>query len=399
MIYRYKAITQNGDTVEGFFEGEDEKDVVSMLRGNNYIPIHVEKDVAESAKVNLFSQKVKKKDLAVWCRQFYTMLDAGLGIVNCLEILEQQSENKTLVNAMGSIYENVQKGITLSEGMRQNSKIFPPLLVNMVEAGEVSGTLDVVMERMAVHFEKENKLEQKVKSAMIYPIALSVVSVAVVIFLLVVVMPTFIGMFEGSGQALPAPTQLLLNVSDWLRDFWYIFVSGIVGLGVGINIFKKTNTGTIFFDGLKLKIPIIKTTNVKIITSRFTRTLSTLMASGIPLIQTIEVVGRVVGNRIIQDRLNLAAEDVRKGASFSRAVKDVGIFPPMVYSMIKIGEESGALDDILYKTADFYDDEVEEALQRMTTIMEPLMLVVMALVIGFIVIAMAMPMFDVVNTI
>ncbi|MCK9442994.1 MAG: type II secretion system F family protein [Tissierellaceae bacterium] len=399
MIYRYKAITQNGDTVEGFFEGEDEKDVVSMLRGNNYIPIHVEKDVAESAKVNLFSQKVKKKDLAVWCRQFYTMLDAGLGIVNCLEILEQQSENKTLVNAMGSIYENVQKGITLSEGMRQNSKIFPPLLVNMVEAGEVSGTLDVVMERMAVHFEKENKLEQKVKSAMIYPIALSVVSVAVVIFLLVVVMPTFIGMFEGSGQALPAPTQLLLNVSDWLREFWYIFVSGIVGLGVGINIFKKTNTGTIFFDGLKLKIPIIKTTNVKIITSRFTRTLSTLMASGIPLIQTIEVVGRVVGNRIIQDRLNIAAEDVRKGASFSRAVKDVGIFPPMVYSMIKIGEESGALDDILYKTADFYDDEVEEALQRMTTIMEPLMLVVMALVIGFIVIAMAMPMFDVVNTI
>ncbi|MFA5577554.1 MAG: type II secretion system F family protein [Tissierellaceae bacterium] len=399
MIYKYKAVTQSGDTIEGFFEGEDEKDVVSMLRSNNYIPVLVEKDIAADAKVNIFSQKVRKKDLAVFCRQFYTMLDAGIGIVSCLEILEKQSENKTLVSAMSSIHENVQKGISLSEGMKQNSKIFPPLLVNMVESGEVSGTLDIVMERMAVHFEKENKLEQKVKSAMIYPIALSFVSVAVVIFLLVVVMPTFVGMFEGSGQALPVPTQILLNISDWLRDFWYIFITIVVGLGIGFNVFKNTNAGRLFLDGIKLKIPIVKMTNVKIITSRFTRTLSTLMASGIPLIQSIEVVGRVVGNRIVQDRLNQAAEDVRKGVAFSRAIKDVQIFPPMVDSMIRIGEESGALDDILYKTADFYDDEVEEALQRMTTIMEPLMLVVMALVIGFIVIAMAMPMFDVVNTI
>ncbi len=399
MIYKYKAVSQTGEIIEGFFEGNDESDVLAMLKGNNYLPVTVEKDIGAEAKVDILSKKVKKKDLAVFCRQFYTMLDAGIGIVKCLEILEKQSENKTLIKALGGLHEDVQKGFTLSEGMKKHTKVFPPLLINMVEAGEVSGNLDTIMERMAVHFEKENKLEQKIKSALIYPIALAFVSIAVVIFLLVAVMPTFVSMFEGSGQALPGPTQVLLALSNWLTEFWYIFIVIVFGLFIGFATFKQTPEGKKLFDSLKIKIPIIKTTNVKIITARFTRTMSTLMASGIPLIQSIEVVGKVVGNKIIQDRLVVAVEDIRKGVSLSRAIQEIQIFPPMVDSMIKIGEESGALDDILYKTADFYDDEVELALQRMTTLMEPVMLVVMAVVIGFIVIAMALPMFDVVNTI
>jgi len=252
---------------------------------------------------------------------------------------------------------------------------------------------------MAVHFEKENKLENKIKSALIYPVVLAVVSIAVVIFLLVAVMPTFIGMFESSGQALPKPTQILLNISNWLTEYWYIFIPIVLALIVGFVLFKQTPTGINFVDTLKIKIPVIKDTNVKIITARFARTLSTLMSSGIPLLQSIEIVSRVVGNKIVHDRLEIASEDVRKGISLSRAINEVGIFPPMVDSMIKIGEESGSLDDILYKTADFYDEEVEVALQRMTSLMEPVMLVIMALIIGFIVIAMAMPMFDMVNTI
>lgn len=399
MIYKYKAISQKGEVIEGFFEGNEESDVLTMLRGNNYLPISVEKDVGAEAQIDIFSKKVKKKDLAVFCRQFYTMLDAGIGIVKCIDILEKQSESKPLIKALGSLHEDVQKGFTLSEGMKKHPKVFPSLLINMVGAGEISGSLDIIMERMAVHFEKENKLENKVKSALIYPIVLSIVSIAVIIFLLVAVMPTFIGMFESSGQVLPIPTQILLGISNWITEFWYLFIILVIGIVVGFTVFKQTPTGKSFLDTLKLKIPIVKDTNIKIITSRFTRTLSTLMSSGIPLLQSMDIVSKVVGNKVVYDRLIVASENIRKGVSLSKVVNEVKIFPPMVDSMIKVGEESGSLDDILYKTADFYDDEVEVALQRMTSLMEPIMLIFMALIIGFIVIAMAMPMFDMVNTI
>lgn len=399
MIYKYKAISQKGETIEGFFEGENESDVIAMLKGNDYLPVKVEKDIRADAQIDLLAKKVSKKDLAVFCRQFYTMLDAGIGIVKCVDILEKQSENKILVKSLRAIHEDVQKGFTLSEAMKRHRKIFPSLLINMIEAGEVSGNLDTIMERMAVHFEKENKLESKIKSAMIYPIVLGIVSIGVVIFLLVAVMPTFIGMFESSGQALPGPTVALFGISNWLTKYWYIFMTIVTGIIVGVIYLKRTYKGMRFFDGLKLKIPVVKDTSIKIMTSRFTRTLSTLMSSGIPLIESIEVVGKVVGNTVIQDRLEKSSEDVRKGVSLSRAINEVRVFPPMVDSMIRIGEESGSLDEILYKTADFYDEEVEAALQKMTSLMEPIMLVIMAVIIGFIVIAMAMPMFDMVNTI
>lgn len=399
MIYKYKAVSRSGDTIEGFLKGEEESDVLSMLKENQYYPIKIEKDIEAGTQLDLFSKKASKKDLAVFCRQFYTMLDAGIGIVKCMDILEKQSENKVLVKSLGDIHEDVQKGFTLSQAMFKHRKIFPSLLINMVEAGEVSGNLDTIMERMAVHFEKENKLENKLKSAMIYPIVLSVVLIAVVIFLLVAVMPTFISMFESSGQELPISTQILLNMSNWLTEYWYIFLGAVIGIILSIISFKRTFNGMRFFDGLKFKIPIIKDTSIKVITSRFARTLSTLIVSGIPLLESIEVVGKVVGNTVIQDKMEKSIEDVRKGVSLSRAINEVGVFPPMVDSMIKIGEESGSLDEILYKTADFYDEEVEVALQKLTTLMEPVMLVVMAIIIGFIVIAMAMPMFDMVNTI
>lgn len=399
MVFKYRAVSQNGEIIEGFYEAKDESDVLVMLKGNNYLPVSIEKDIGAEAQIDLFAPKVKKKDLAVFCRQFYTMLDAGLGIVKCLEILEKQTENKTLAKSIASVFEDVQKGFTLSEAMKSHKNVFPQLLIHMVEAGEVSGNLDTIMERMAVHYEKESKLEQKIKSAMIYPIMLAVVSIAVVVFLLVSVLPTFISMFEGSGQALPGPTQILLDISNWLSSYWYIFISMVLGLILAFVVLGRTPSGRRFLDNLKLKIPVVKDTTVKIITSRFTRTLSTLLASGIPLIQSIEVVSKIVGNKVVYDRLEVATDDIRKGVSLSRAVRNVGVFPPMVDSMINIGEESGALDDILNKTADFYDDEVEASLQKMTTLMEPLMLVFMAVIIGFIVIAIAMPMFEMINTI
>lgn len=399
MKFKYKAIAQNGQTVEGTFDATSEGEVVSMIKSNNYIPVNIERDIGADAQIELFSKKVKKKDLSVFCRQFYTMINSGLGIVKCIDILVMQTENKTLRNSLASISEDVQKGFTLSEAMNKHQNIFPSILISMVEAGEVSGSLDTILERMAEHFEKENKIENKVKASMIYPAALAVVSVVVVIFMLVFVMPTFLGMFEGSDVPLPAPTRILIAISDSIRVFWYIYVIVIGIIVAALGVFKKSEEGTRFFDFMKLKLPVIKTTSSKIITSRFTRTLSTLMSSGIPLLKALEVVSNVVNNVIIKERLEEGIENIRKGITLSKAVRDVGIFPPMVDSMIKIGEESGSLDDILYKTADFYDEEVDASLQRLTSLLEPVMLVGMALIIGFIVIAMYLPMFDMMQTI
>lgn len=396
--YKYKAISEKGQIIEGYHQAQSETEVVAMLKNNKYIPMNIEEETAIDIKdTGLFEKKISKKDMAVFCRQFYTMLNAGIGVVEALNILEQQIENNTLKKTMGIVYEDVQKGMALSEAMERHKKIFPSLLINMVEAGEISGNLDVIMERMAVHFEKEFNIENKVKGALIYPIVLSIVSITVVIFLLILVMPIFIGMFESSGTILPGPTLALLAISNWLTGYWYLFIGIILILILGIKLFGKSVEGRKFFDGLKIKLPGIKRMNIKIITSRFTRTLSTLLSSGIPLLQALDVVSRVVENKVVEYEIQLAQEDIRKGMSMSKAIKDMGLFPPMVDSMIKIGEESGALDDILYKTADFYDEEVEASMQKMTTLLEPILIVFMAIVIGFIVISMAMPMFDMVN--
>lgn len=399
MLYKYKAVSVGGEVVEGFFESSNEEEVELMLKEKKFIPIYIRKDMEKSSQVELFTKKVKKRDLAIFCRQFYTMINAGISIVRCLDILSVQTDNKILKGSLESIHTDVQKGITLSSAMKKHRKTFPPILINMIEAGEVSGNLDNILERMAVHYEKENKIENKVKSAFIYPIALIVVSIAVVIFMLVAVLPTFIGMFEGSGSELPSVTRLLINASDFLRKYWYILLGIGAVFGVFFAYYASTKEGKKYISLLKIRIPGLKNTNQKIITSRFTRTLSTLISSGIPLLDSLEIVGNVVNNEIVKERLHNGMEGIKKGASLSQIIRDMEIFPNMAYSMINIGEESGSLDDILSKTADFYDEEVDVSLQRLTTLIEPILIVGMALVIGFIVIAMAMPMFDMVNTV
>lgn len=398
-VYKYKAISKDGKILEGYHEAESDQDVLIMLKNNDYYPMNIEEDSDINIKSIMFAKKVSKKDMAIFCRQFYTMLNAGISVINCLDILEKQTEKKLLKNAISSVYEGVQKGLTLSESMKENHKIFPSLLTNMTKVGETSGTLDIIMERMAIHYEKENRLENKIKSAFTYPIVLSIVAVAVVIFLLIVVMPTFVGMFESSQVALPTPTRVLLSMSNWLTSYWYLFIAIIFAFVIGLKLFGETSRGRLIYDSLKLKIPILKKMNTNIITSRFTRTMSTLLSSGIALLESMEVVSNILGNEVVSNRLEIAKENIREGIPMSRAIENMDIFPPMVESMIKIGEESGAIDDILNKTADFYDDEVETSIERMTTLMEPVLIVLMAVVIGFVVISMAMPMFDMVNTI
>ena len=399
-LYQYKAINKTGESIQGRYSAKDRTEILQMLRNNQYHPVIV-KEVVEGTdlgKMALFN-KVKTKDIAIFARQFYAMLNAGVTIIQCLDILRQQTESKPFKAVIEQIYESVQKGANLSEALKNHKNVFPEIFIHMVEAGELSGTLDSIMDRMAVHFEKETKIQNKVKAAMIYPLILSIVAVSVVIFLLVVVMPTFIGMFEGSGVPLPGPTRLLMGMSSGIQNYWYILLSGLFLIIYVTNRYIKTDVGRMAIDRLKLRIPIVKTTIVKVATSRFTRTLSTLLASGISLLPAMDIVAKVVDNRVIGDGILAVKEELRKGFDLAGPIHRLGIFPPMVDSMIRIGEESGSLDEVLRRTADFYDEEVEVAIQKMTSMLEPLMIVVMAAIIGFIVVAMMLPMFDMVNTV
>ncbi len=398
MVFKYKAATETGEVIEGIYEGDSAEAVSEMLKNKNYYVISLKK--TRSIKLErVFKPKVKTKDIAIFCRQFHAMLKAGINLITCLDILRTQLTNRTLREAVADMYEDIQKGLNLSAAMMKHSEVFPSLLISMVEAGEVSGNLDVMMERLAIFYEKESNLERKIKGAMVYPIILIVVTVAVVIFLITNVMPTFVTVFEDSDTPLPWPTRLLINISDGFRSHWYIHIAVILGLIFLIRTWKQTDNGRRFFDRLKLKMPLFGSTNVKIITSRFTRTLSTMLSSGIPLVQAFDAVNRVIGNKIVADKLEEAKKEVVKGVPLSLTIRATEIFPPMLDSMLRVGEESGALDDALQRTADFYDEEVDFAVDKMTTAFEPILIVFMALIVGFVVIAMAMPMFDMIGAV
>jgi len=400
--YRYRATAINGKTVDGTEVANSRGDVVAILRERQHFPVKIEEvDEAKGAKKQglLFIKSIKIMEIAIFCRQFHTMLNSGVSIIACLDILRRQTENKRLRKEIYNVYEYVQKGQTLSEAMKNCNNTFPALLLNMVEAGEASGNLDTIMNRMAEHYEKENKINNKVKTAMIYPIILSVLAVAVVVFLLIFVMPTFVGMFQSSGVELPLPTRILLFFSNAIVVYWYIILAIAAGLFYALKLYLSSEGGRYSFDYLKLKLPVIKNTVIKIATSRFSRTLSILLASGIPLLEGLEIVSRIVGNKVLEKKVLKAMEEVRRGATLSKPIKSIGFFPPMLDSMIQIGEESGALDEILYRTANFYDEEVDTAILKMTAMLEPLMIVVMAIIIGAIIIAMLLPMFDMIKTI
>lgn len=392
--FKYKAMNSNGDRIEGIHEGNSRNAVVEMISSNNYVPLMIE-EIREGTDIDLSALKrVTSKDIAVFCRQFYTMLDAGLSVSSSLNVLSKQVTNKKLREAIARIDEGISKGDILSQAMSKEHKVFPQLLISMVETGEVSGNLDKIMLRMSTHYEKEFKINNKIKSAMIYPTVLGFVAVAVVTFIITFIMPIFVQMFSETGANLPVPTKLLIAISSGIANYWYFIIAVIVFLIVGIKQYFKTEQGQLFKSKFKLKFPIAKGLNEKIIVSRFTRTLATLLISGIPMVQAIQIVSGVLGNKVAEDKLLKIRESLVRGEGLGGLIEESGIFPPMLSSMIKIGEESGSLDEILNKTADFYDDELENAIQTFTSLIEPLMIVIMGFVVGFIVISIMLPMFD-----
>lgn len=400
-LYSYVAKDFSGQKTSGVLEADNLQNFYRLLKERQLYCIEFteKRQLVQKSSLRNASIKLKVKDLAIFCRQFHVLLMAGVTVIKALDVIYQQTESKKVKAVILKVYEAVQKGDLLSEAMRKQGEAFPDILINMIESGEASGKLDMVLSRMAEHFDKERKLRTKVISAITYPTILSIVAILVVVVLLTFVLPTFVGMFESSGVALPLPTRILLGISNVLTSYWYILLLLALVIGFGWRKYIRTEKGRYQWDQLKLKIPLVKTTSIKIMSARLTRTLCTLLSSGIPLLSCIEITAKILGNQVVSEGLLAAKEDMSKGSSLSKSIRKIGVFPAMVYSMINIGEESGALESILEKTSDYFDEEVDVAIQRTLAIFEPLLIVLMAVVVGFIVISIALAMFRVYGTV
>lgn len=400
-LYRYRAIQSDGKEVNEVMTATNVQEVQEKIRDKGLYLLQIKEDVEKKSVGEELSLggKVTAKQISIFCKQFATLLKAGVPVASGLDILYRQTENKKLKSALEDVYTEVQKGTQVSSAIKNHPKVFPSLMVNMVESGEMSGNLDNIMERLAIHYEKDAKINSRIKGAMIYPIALSVIAIVVVIFLITVILPTFAEMFSGSGVPLPLPTRILLGLSDFIKAYWYILIGVFALILFTVSRYISSKNGRYNFDSLKFKVPVVKGSMDKIVTARFTRTLGSLLKSGIPLIDALELAGSVTGNVVIEEKVNYIASEVEKGETLGIALKRTPTFGPMVVSMIQIGEESGSLDQMLDKSADFYEQELEDAIDRLLKLMEPLLIVVMAVIIGFIVIAMAMPMFDMFQTV
>lgn len=392
--FRYSVIDSKGLPVSGVIEAANEDVCRKIFAQRGLFCLELTPASIASRSLNIGGKfKFKTKALAIFCRQFSAMLSSGIGVIKCLDILFTQCDDPGQKAVLKKVYESVQRGQSFSASLKNQGGAFPEFLVNMVEAGESSGTLDGVMERAATNFEKSLKTGNKVKSAMMYPIILGILTVIVVIILMVAVLPVFAEMFKTAGTTLPAPTRILMGFSDSLISYWYIYIIVVCTISIAWMNFLKSEGGRMKFDTFKTKMAIIGKLNVIVISARFARTLSTLMQSGIPMLKSIEVASKVLGNKYFEKILSDIREEIRRGTALSVAIKRANAFPVMLVSMISIGEESGTLDEVLSRTAAFYDEEADAATVKMVGLMEPLMIVVMAMVIGFVVISIALPMF------
>lgn len=397
--YQYEAKTFKGEKIKGTVEASDEAVVFDILRQKSYFPISI-RPYKESVHIDLsLYKKVTLKDIALFCRQFSFVLSAGISILRALEIAKEQTENKKLKKMLGKVFEDVQRGQTLSEAMRANKEL-PDMLINMVEVGETSGTLDRIMERMAAYYDKEFRQKQKVKQALTYPAVVSMFAVIVIIILVVKVLPTFIDMFSQFPNAkMPAPTVFLMGLSHFITARWWLIILIAAGAAALIKAYSNTEEGSFNIDKIKISVPLFGKMLRKIVTARFARTFGMLMGSGVSLMQCMDISADIVGNKVYSKALSSMRGELEKGASLGEIIEKEELFPNMLTQMIKIGEESGTLDNILEKTAEFYDAEVETATAQLTSMLEPVIIAVLAVVVGFIVISIITPMFDMYNNV
>lgn len=388
----YSAMTRQGKTKKGKIDANNVEEAIALLKESGYFPINVTEE-SNLQKEIIIGNPVKTKDITIFCQQFEAILSAGISILEALDLLKVQTENKYFRKIIAQVQTLVETGESLSDAMKIHSKYFPSILINMIAAGEASGNLDIAFKRMSEHFEKEYKLKQNIKKATMYPIIVSVIAIGVIIILLTFVIPIFTEMFADVGAELPPTTKAIVSISNFIINRWYILIGIIVLTISGFIYYSKTELGKLTLSGIKLRMPIFGKVNIKIVASRFSRTMSTLLASGLPLLDALDIVAKVVDNHRVEKGIIEAKAQVSKGFSLSRPIEEMDIFPPMITHMLSIGENTGQLEPILNKVADFYDSEVDTAVSQLTTLIEPLIIIVLAIVVGFVVISIVQPMF------
>lgn len=394
-VFEYKGKSVAGAPVSGALKAKDRKELDRVLRRNRIIVTSVRKKPAElHIKIGT---GVRAVDISRFTRQFSTMIGAGLPMVQCLDILATQSDNRDFAKIVHQIKDSVSGGTTLSEALARHPKVFDTLYTNMVQAGEIGGALDVVLTRLAVYREKADSLKRKVKGAMIYPSVIVVVAGGVTFAMLTWIVPVFAKMFGGLNAELPEPTQVVLRISNFLQEYVLYILVGLIGATFGFFAALRTTRGRLMFDTMMLKLPIFGPLTRRSSVARFTRTLGTLLSSGVSIIEALEVTAKTAGNVVIANAINKSVLSIAEGDTITAPLKETGVFPPMVTQMISVGEKTGGLDEMLSKIADFYDEEVDAAVTALTSVIEPIIIVFMGIVIGGILVAMYLPMFDIIG--
>ena len=385
--------------MKGELEAPNLEAVVTVLRHRRIRPIpnrirEKGKGLEKEITIPGFGEKVKTKDLSIFTRQFATMIDAGLPIVQCLDILGEQSESKLLRNTVRTIRQDVEGGATLADALRKHPKIFDALYINMVEAGEAGGVLNTVLNRIALFIEKANKLKKKVKGAMIYPCAIIAVAVIVVSILLIFVIPVFAELYGSMGKALPAPTQITINISNWFVASWYYLLFAIVGVVAAVRFYYQSDQGRMNIDGLLLRLPVIGDMLRKVAVARFSQNMAILLSSGVPILEGLAITARTAGNKVVEKAIMDSRVSISQGKTVAEPLAESKIFPPMVCHMVAVGETTGGLDGMLRKIAEFYEEEVDDAVANLTALMEPAIMVVLGVILGGLVISMYLPIFQ-----
>ena len=396
-VFTYSARALSGELQSGEIDLPTREEVVGFLRRQRLVPVAVKakpKDISIS-----FGTGVKMREVVIFTRQFSTMIAAGLPLVQSLSILAEQTENQKFAAIITEVLNDIQAGQTLADAMKRHPKIFTDLYVNMIAAGEAGGILDVILDRLAVFLEKNDALVRKIKGAMTYPAVMLFVVIAATTILLWKVVPVFAGIFMDAGMALPMPTLVVLAVSEFLQSYIHLLMLGVIAAAFAVRQYYKTSSGKLAIDKLLLRLPVLGSLIRKSAVSRFTRTLGTLVSSGVSILEGLEITARTAGNRVVHDAVMRSRASIAGGATISDPLKASGVFPPMVVQMINVGEQTGGLDEMLSKIADFYDDEVDAAVSALTSVLEPIMIVVMGVVIGGMVVAMYLPMFDLMKTV
>ena len=401
IVYQWSGKTTKGVIETGEITAGTKEDVIAQLRKKNITPTTIIEKPKKGGAFGLgLGGGVKDKDIVVFTRQFSTMIDAGLPLVQALDVLSTQVENKGFGKTLQQIKVDVESGSTYADALRKHPKTFTELYCNMVAAGEAGGILDTILNRLAAYIEKAMKLKKKVKGAMVYPIVVSSIAVLVIAVIMIFVVPTFSKMFASMGGTLPLPTRLVIDTSNFIAGIGGLLTgAGIVGFVVAIVQFKKTEKGGRIIDRLLLRLPIFGPLLNKVAVAKFTRTLGTLVSSGVPILDGLEITAKTSGNKIIEDAIMEVRKGVVAGKTLAEPITKAKVFPPMVTHMIAVGESTGALDSMLSKIADFYDDEVDASVNNLTAMMEPLLMVFLGGAVGFIVIAMYLPIFKLITLI